>query len=205
VSFQDIAIYGLLLSGLAAVVLGWVWVANRRIRARLAPIAQALGLALPADGRADPHSAHGEWDGVPVRIRYRVGGRGERDRIELQIEAPRSSPLTVTFSRERAGHRLAKAVGLTREPQSGDRLFDTEVFVECDDSFLRPLPPSSVPSVDNGVDRIHHTKAIERAVTRTSTFILPTAMNTAGISQRPARTWIDLAPGPCCGRSSRRS
>ena len=92
---------------------------------RDAPQIQPLMASLGVDDGDD--ALHVESNGVEVRVWVRTNS-GTPVGLVFVIEVP--STLTVTFHRETAAHRAAKADGVTVEVETGDPQFDEEVFVD---------------------------------------------------------------------------
>jgi hypothetical protein len=106
---------------------GWIVWMVRRHKARLGRLAAALQLNWNS---ADPDRIAGEYRGLRVQIVHRSGGRGEPDRISFTVYADLATLPEIIFRPKRWYHRIAEGVGLSAEARSGDRRFDSRVYVD---------------------------------------------------------------------------
>ncbi|QEL13483.1 hypothetical protein [Limnoglobus roseus] len=73
-----------------------------------------------------------EWNGVRYEVQYLLPKPGKNPKpSSLHVRVPVATPTTLHFSRESVFDRVCKSVGIARECQSGDREFDTAVYVRC--------------------------------------------------------------------------
>lgn len=87
-----------------------------------------------------PDTLTGVWRGHPVRIQYHEFRKSRRARLSISILIPHLAQSSVFFHREGILHRLVKGIGLTREAQTADPIFNGRVFVKSDtDEIVPPL------------------------------------------------------------------
>ncbi len=87
-----------------------------------------------------PSTLTGVWRGHPVRIHYHEFRKSRRARLSISILIPHPTQSSVLLHREGILHRVVKSVGLTREAQTADPIFNRRVFVESDtDEIVPPL------------------------------------------------------------------
>lgn len=119
-------------------VLLWFFGACLPLR-RFVPLKQRFGFNVVP---GDPNLLTGMWQGRKVRIQYHQASKRHRGEPRLTIRMLHDCGFLpgVVFRREDLFHRLVKAIGLSKETQAGDRLFDNEVYVESeDDAAVPPL------------------------------------------------------------------
>lgn len=106
-------------------------------------------------------------DGTPFRVRYFRASEGSPSSLTATITSRSSGSFTVT--RERPVDRLAKEVGLSRDIQTGDLLFDRDSYIDTETPdvalavFMSPEKRESVRELFRlGVTSVKHNgKAME--------------------------------------------
>lgn len=66
-------------------------------------------------------------DGTPYHYRYYAGSRNSPS--YFQVSVPCSKDIRFTISREKGTHRFFKGIGISKEIETGDRLFDDEFYI----------------------------------------------------------------------------
>lgn len=104
---------------------------------RFTPLKQRFGFAASEE---QPDLLTGTWQELPVEIQYREAAKGRPPQLSIRLLRERPSLPEIVFRGETALYRLVKSVGLSREQQSGDPIFDRAVYVESErDDVLPPL------------------------------------------------------------------
>lgn len=106
---------------------------------RFVPLKQRFGFT---EVPGDPDLLTGVWQDRKVRIHYREASRRHRGEPRLTIQMLHDCSFLpgMVFRREDFFHRLVKTIGLSKEAQAGDPLFDPKVYVESeDDAAVSPL------------------------------------------------------------------
>ncbi len=121
---------------MALFFLFWVFGTYLPLR-RLHPVQERFGFTASEEY---PSTLTGVWRGHPVRIQYHEFRKSRRARLSISILIPHPTRSSVLFHREGMLHRLVKSIGLTREAQTADPVFNRRVFVESDtDEIVPPL------------------------------------------------------------------
>lgn len=82
------------------------------------------------------------FQGVPLELKHNTGSKNTPPSLDIRLHLPFPCPLTVRS--ETVFDRMAKAIGLAHEIQSGDLMFDQKYYVECEHrSFAAPFLSSS--------------------------------------------------------------
>lgn len=81
------------------------------------------------------------FQGVPLELKHNTGSKSPPS-LDIRLRLPFPCPLAVRS--ETVFDRMAKAIGLAHEIQSGDLMFDQKYYVECEHrSFTAPFLSSS--------------------------------------------------------------
>jgi len=82
------------------------------------------------------------FQGVPLELKHNTGSKNSPPSLDIRLRLPFPCPLAVRS--ETGIDRMAKAIGLAYEIQSGDLMFDRKYYVECEHrSFAVPFLSSS--------------------------------------------------------------
>ena len=112
--------------------------------------------------RTTRHRPSGELDGRRLFVVFnRKPKSKELTGFRIGVELP--APLLLSIHREHPSDRWFKALGLSREVQTGDSAFDCAVYVACDHQGMHELLQRSAPlratiraAFASGIDSIGH-------------------------------------------------
>lgn len=148
------------------------------------------------DGSASSVTLRARYDAVAHAMRVPAGGY--REGVRTALAAVR--PMRIVLVPEHHTHRRAKAGGVDREVQTGDRAFDDAVYVDApapEDVVLQILGPDVRAGVLElfaaGFSRVVIDDETGHVVARCTTF--PSASPTPGEGARAVRGFARLARG----------